>query len=607
MIASIPRARIAWSLVALLPSAAAQKVPDVRLDLGDAPGAADSFDPAIATEGSALYVAWTDWRDNLFPRGDIYFNRSLDSGASWLASDIRLDVDSLPGATCSASPRVAASGTNVYVVWQELRNFRGLIHFNRSTDRGATWSHLETRLDRGDSPGNSCILMWPQIAATGTSVYAVWQDNRDGRFDVYFNRSLDGGESWLADDVRLDVGTAPGVSMSHDVRIAASGSTVHVVWRDERDGDWDVYYNRSQDGGDTWLASDVRIDVGTPPGEFNSYTPQIAISSGAVYVAWLEDFFGFINSRPDVYFNRSLDGGDTWLQTSVRLDPGKVTGVAVSDNVDIAAVGSSVYVTWADRRDGDFDVFFNRSLDGGSTWLAEEVRLDVSSAPGSFRSSQVENDVAGSTIYVAWLDEREAPPGVYLNRSLDAGATWLIDDVRMNVGSGPGTGEAADPRPAAGIGGSACHVVWSERRDGADDIYYTLALGAQLYGQGKAGSGGFVPVLTASGSASIGGTAVLDIAAGLGGAQGVLIVSLDGPASIVTNLGTFLVQPPWLLEAARLAGSPGVSGAGSASVSLPIPPDVSLIGARANFQAGVVDFGLFPALALSQGLELWIL
>ena len=38
--------------------------------------------------------------------------------------------------------------------------------------------------------------------------------------------------------------------MGHN--IAAAGNVVHVVWTDERDGNWEVYYKRSTDGGLHW-------------------------------------------------------------------------------------------------------------------------------------------------------------------------------------------------------------------------------------------------------------------------------------------------------------------------------------------------------------------
>ena len=93
----------------------------------------------------------------------------------------------------------------------------------------------------------------PRIAADGQSVYVIWEDFRNGTFpmvsDIYFNRSLDGGTTWLPTDVRLNVGVAPGATLALDHDIAVSGSVVYVVWEDQRNGSngqgRDVYLNRS--------------------------------------------------------------------------------------------------------------------------------------------------------------------------------------------------------------------------------------------------------------------------------------------------------------------------------------------------------------------------
>src|SRR5262245_25457927 len=66
--------------------------------------------------------------------------------------------------------------------------------------------------------------------------------------------------------------------------------------------------------------------------------------------------------------------------TDTRLDVGDPLGWELSIFPEIARAGANLYVVWYDRRLGDLDVFFNRSLDGGDTWLATDVRLDTTPA-----------------------------------------------------------------------------------------------------------------------------------------------------------------------------------------------------------------------------------
>lgn len=516
--------------VACLP---AQKSPDLRIDLGTAAGAFMSTSPQIAASGSSVYVVWRE------AFSDICFNRSFDGGATWLSAEMRLDA---VGPSTPSDPQIAASGSSVYVIWRDDQNWPGGdIYCNRSLDGGSTWLPSAVRIDVGSPPGTGNSLA-PRIAASTSSVYVCWQDHRNGYSDIYCNRSLDSGTTWLAADVRLDVGSPPGAAISETPQISAAGPSVYVTWADNRNatvsGPFDIYCNASSDGGTTWLPVDVRLDAGSPPGAADSRRPQVAAEAGVVYVAWEDNRSSAPNLYlPDIYCNRSLDGGTTWLAAEARLSAGRPAGSAWSGQVAIDAVGPFAYVAWSDSRNGSppyqgaGDIYLNRSLDAGTTWLSADIRLDVGSAPGSSSSNVPEIAVSGASVYVTWWNARNGtnpyygPGDIYLNRSLDGGTTWLSAVRYLNVGSPP-AGDPSAPRIAAS--GSSVYVTWAENRSSPPwlnnhDIYFNLALGYQDYGQGTAGSGARIPTLAGSGDAAIGGRATIDLADGLGGAMGVLV------------------------------------------------------------------------------------
>ena len=74
----------------------------------------------------------------------------------------------------------------------------------------------------------------------------VWFDERDGNTEIYYNRSNDKGVTWGA-DTRLTNNAA----RSTDPCVAVSGSNVHVAWTDARDnsptysGNFEIYYKRN--------------------------------------------------------------------------------------------------------------------------------------------------------------------------------------------------------------------------------------------------------------------------------------------------------------------------------------------------------------------------
>src|SRR5262249_5004998 len=176
-------------------------------------------------------------------------------------------------------------------------------------------------------PAGSAETGYPTIAASGAAVYVAWEDDRNGNQDVYFNRSLDCGATWLATDVRANAGPAPSglVSIYSDryPQLAASGSSVYLTWMDSRgtpvtQASNHVYFTRALDAGLTWLPGDVRVDGGSPLVVSSVPYPMIAAAGPLVYVAWQDAR----NRWNDIFVNRSLDAGLTWLPTETRIDFG---------------------------------------------------------------------------------------------------------------------------------------------------------------------------------------------------------------------------------------------------------------------------------------------
>ena len=81
---------------------------------------------------------------------------------------------------------------------------------------------------------------YPSVAVAGSHVHAVWPDNRNGDIsEIYYKESLDDGANW-GPDVRL----TDNPSESREPSVAVSGAYVHVVWHDDRDQNWEIYYKR---------------------------------------------------------------------------------------------------------------------------------------------------------------------------------------------------------------------------------------------------------------------------------------------------------------------------------------------------------------------------
>jgi hypothetical protein len=185
----------------------------------------------VAVQGDTVHVAWDDGRGG---SNQVWYKRSVDAGATW-TDDTRLtNAPARPG-----GPSIAAAGATVCVVWSDIRNGHDAdIYFKCSTNGGVTWGG-DVRLT-----SDTAYQEYASVSASGSSVHVVWTDTRLVKYQVYYRHSTDRGVTW-SNEVILPSGTAG----AENATVVASGSSVHVFWKDYRSGSYEVYYKRSIDGG----------------------------------------------------------------------------------------------------------------------------------------------------------------------------------------------------------------------------------------------------------------------------------------------------------------------------------------------------------------------
>jgi hypothetical protein len=239
-------------------------------------------EPRIAATASRVYVVW---RDNRSGSLDVFLRAWNVGTSAFVATETRIDAGTAAGASSSFSADVAAEGTNVYVTWVDDRD-RGSfdIWLNRSTDSGASWLASAVKLD-GEALDHDSIE--PHVIAPDTGdVLVAWIDYRSGFPDPFVTRSTDAGATWSA-PARVDTGTDPGASGSYELALGGAGNLVAIAWSDDRAGLLDVYANFSLDQGATWQPTDYRLDS-SGVGTSDSQEPTLAVSGARVHVAWID-------------------------------------------------------------------------------------------------------------------------------------------------------------------------------------------------------------------------------------------------------------------------------------------------------------------------------
>ena len=315
----------------------------------------------------------------------------------------------------------------------------------------AEWSNLVPLGGPGavGSPGGTHPLV-----ASGNTVHAVWQQ----RGVIHYRVSLDAGRTWGHARPLTSGGTA-----QYPCSLEISGTALHLVWPDSRNGSWEVYYKRSDDGGRTW-AADARL---TP--HVDLFRLGTALSGDALHVVWGSK--SFVNPTPAgthtwgaIYYKRSTDDGKTW-EPDVRLTKPDASAMRPS----VAAAGRYVHVTWFDRRDGktglDWDIYTKRSTDGGATW-GSNVRM--TNTPTLAHHPQIVATPDGRVCCIwedgqSWTGERwVGDPALYASVSSDNGRTWGATRRITHVSAPNGWATHAKSYAC----GSRVYLAWTDAPEG---------------------------------------------------------------------------------------------------------------------------------------------
>lgn len=179
-------------------------------------GAATKTDPALAWGGSGLYAAWANWEN---PVNEMYGAR-LSSG---LVSSDGNGVRVAGAVQAQASADVAFNGTHLLVVWEErVAEYSSNIY-------GARFDTHGNVVDPGGFPISQAPddQTRPRVAAIGSDFFVVWEDDRSTNSQhVYGARVSNGGQ--VLDPGGIVIDTAGSNLQAPDV--AALGSAALVVW-----------------------------------------------------------------------------------------------------------------------------------------------------------------------------------------------------------------------------------------------------------------------------------------------------------------------------------------------------------------------------------------
>jgi Putative metal-binding motif len=447
---------------------------DTRLDLGanSAVGQATSTQLSVANLNDVIVAAYLDRRSG---NADIRANVSTNGGTSWLAADVGV----ASGALVQVEPAVFLSPTRAYVALAQFPNsaHRDVYianapapNYNAFTvparvDKVATAADailIQGVVAQAGAMGNQdkLVVVWQSLTGTGTNVTT----------DVFLQRSIDGGATWLAQDLRVNAV----IGNAEQPVIASDGNgKAFIAWRDSRNGKAEVFA-ATYDATANTLGTNTPVSGGQPAEQIT-----IAANSGGpnVYIAWTD----LRSTKKTIRLARSTNSGTNYSSdgTIVNTD----STFADASLPALATSGQQVGVAWEDTRSGVPAIRVSVSLDGGTTLPMTTARADLGSTAGTSASTRPRIAFgAGQKVFVTWEDARNGQRDIYANHSFDNGVNFQPLELRMDVGtmgapSPAGIADSRNPFVVTNAAGMRGIVVWNDYRtstgaNGANgDIY----------------------------------------------------------------------------------------------------------------------------------------
>ncbi len=275
-------------------------------------------------------------------------------------------------------------------------------------DGGDTWtesttpSNFDLYIDTPDNEWDMTIFD-PGITfdANGWAYYCYGftqtvQTGRDQN-GIFVCRSKDGGESW-EDPKPVVLEKGSGWKPFHDrytivadnIESSPNKNNIYVTWRKFIINDG-IAFSRSTDAGQTWSDEIILPESG---GESGSHSPvPVVAPNGDIYVIYRAG----ASTKTEAVFQKSTDGGLTWLSKPITAQSVYPAGtiyegryifedkqnMRVSALPEIAVDCSNgprkgwIYVVQAGRiyGGGSYGVFLTISKDGGTTW-EKKMRID---------------------------------------------------------------------------------------------------------------------------------------------------------------------------------------------------------------------------------------
>jgi predicted lipoprotein with Yx(FWY)xxD motif len=301
----------------------------------------------------------------------------------------------------------------------------------------------------------------PAITSDGNGGSIIaWSDYRNGNWDIYAQRANGAGVLWTADGVAICTAS----DSQQQPQIVSDGSNGAIIaWYDYRNGNYDIYAQRvNASGAVQWTLDGVPVCTAA----FDQFNiAMIGDGFGGAILTWEDNRSNVVNC-PDIYTERvDATGASLWTADGVSV----CNEASAQHGPRLVSDGlGGAFVTWADDRAGNYDIYTQRIASGGAVvWTTNGVAT-CTMGTDQLKPDICSDDAAG--VIITWYDYRSTTDyDIYAQRVGPGGAiVWVVDGVVMNNNEGY---DQINPRIVSDDSGGAI-IAWQDYITGTtSDIY----------------------------------------------------------------------------------------------------------------------------------------
>ena len=366
--------------------------------VNDDVGTASQLTPAISLDGSGNFIiTWQDFRNGI--DWDIYAQRYNSSG---IPLNTNFKVNKEMGAFNQKNPAIAVDNSGNFVItWEDNRNGQSDIYAQKFNFLG---SPLGSNFRVNDNVITTNQYS-PVIAMSSSGNFIItWQDYRNGNYDIYTQRYNSNGTT-LSTNYKVNDDTGTSGQEFPSIAIDDSGNFV-ITWEDYRNGDWDIYAQRFNSAGSP---HSTNFKVNDDAGAFSNKSPCIATdSSGNFTITWRDER----NGNSDIYAQRFIFSG---IPLGSNFKVNDDTAITYQGYPVIATnVSGSFAITWQDYRNGNRNIYAQRYNSSGSPSGSNFRVNDDTGAADQYSPTIAMDDSDFFTI--VWQDDRNKNFDIYAQR-----------------------------------------------------------------------------------------------------------------------------------------------------------------------------------------------